>query len=247
MSSLQAYIDDLADPGFEPEEKAELYRSLIDDILPFSDEAYAHLSHPSKDHVQDLHHADPSSFFDGSTGLETFVMRYELGKDTLIGVPQGVMVQEPRSNRPLIYTTMSTCSTLLARTDEDLYAAHISLSDSEQTQAVLDFFTSQNIDDLVAIVSTVPDDGNGGDKHSLARSSEYEALGIPKSKIIPFTRKKDCDVVRAARLVADSDSILLFSYDTRLASIFNYSPRYEVVSGVYDVHEIAFDHLKAKA
>ncbi len=108
----------------------------------------------------------------------------------LRNVPQGNLWRAPRIQSPYLRTSMSTCSTLVGITKDDLFVAHVEYSKAKETEVVMKIFKDAGVvpENIFGVASL---DSSSNNPSYLAAAEEYHALGIPEENLFSFEFKRE--------------------------------------------------------
>lgn len=167
-------------------------------------------------------------------------------------VRQGDMWQVPLHKKPLLRIGMSECSALIARSKEDVFVAHISLSSTKQISQVMDHFKSQEImpEDIYTVASVGDYQVRQAKKEHMARATsieDFKEAGIPAKNIVPFEYKTQKQGKQEhlhqgiTRVLVKHDGFFVWSYDALETPVSTGGVSHEERQGDYhDERAIAF-------
>jgi len=168
-------------------------------------------------------------------------------KRSFITVGQGKMWMMPLSENPMMRTSMSTCSTVIGKSETHLFVAHISLSELPQVEGVVDFFKKNGVAIESAVV--VASVGEGQEQRQelshprLATNIDaYTELGFNEENIRTFdygTTDKPDDLSRFHFDKEDEDE-----EKNNIAGIENNIT--QVMVDQTGVYKYSFDNCKVK-
>jgi len=230
-TGIDAEFNELESGDYSPEERLEMTRELVDEVF----EQQKDVSYEKAKKGGDLrHYVLPGIHGDDHRIHDTIRESYGDYRDPrteylrtkdrmFLKVGQGEMWVIPKSERVYFKVSMSECSTLIGQTDENIVVAHISYSESDVTEATLEFMQNNGVDfndiQVIASVGEYQESQSQG-QFAKARADKftYMDLGIPESNIIPFEYFFDDDTKvshNLTQIIGTNDAIFKYSLDVR--------------------------------
>ena len=202
--------------GFGKIEKAELMQDLVDDILPYSFDWNSFRKKFPENMAQNIQNAKYDTFFKCENPLEDvsgMVEYFSLDDFVIVGMPQNTLIYQPLENNPLFYTTINSCSILVAQNENNLYGAHIGYSERNQVKETLRYFEEIGISAKdISVVLPVKEGGWGmGFERDRVCSevSDYLDLGIERNNILDYEGAFN----KAIRVLSTKNEMITSQYD----------------------------------
>lgn len=184
-----------------PEEQAVIIPELIDEALnPNWDTIkYQYQLKTRKEPTQGIAHYFLPNIPGGDRNIPLSKIRpgfddratyYQSQNKNIVKVGQGEMWTFPTTTNPYFQFTISECSGLIGKSDDQLTIAHVSYSEIIEIEAALEHMIANGIDinNIHAVVSVgkYQEQRSADDHFKRATADNYAQMGIPQSNIIPF-------------------------------------------------------------